>query len=122
MSRGISNETVEIRLAHLRVGHTVLRVGRVRAQKNRVLVSQLRVEVSLQRDRRAIYSEFKSDQGSGRDEEKQGAPPQTWVFTVMRQRSAGQGGIDEPDELDAEPDELAAEPAEPEDELAAGGM
>ena len=43
----------------------------------------------------------------------------------MRQRSAGQGGIDEPDELDAEPDELAAEaaePAEPEDELEAGGM
>ena len=61
-SRAISTDAVETKRAHLRVGHAVLRVGRVRAQKDRVLVSQLRVEVGLERDRRAICRNARSDQ------------------------------------------------------------
>jgi len=72
-----------------------------------VRVSQLRVQIRLEHDRRTICR--RSDQiRSGRGREQTSAPPQTCVVTMMRQVSAA--GDDEPDELELAP--ALAEPVE----------
>ena len=69
-------------------------------------VSQLRVQIRLEHDRRTICR--RSDQiRSGRGREQTSAPPQTCVVTMMRQVSAAG---DEPDELELAP--ALAEPVE----------
>ena len=53
-------------LAHLRAGHTVLRVGRGRGPKGRVRVSQLLVQLRLQGDRAALCARIQARSAQSR--------------------------------------------------------